>query len=78
MITAARGAPIESRSAMGTAALPSSLRTAGLDVRRQLAGRLEPRKVLRISEELLIGRVSAAEHFQGTFGQKAALSALGP
>jgi hypothetical protein len=28
-------------------------------------------KVLRISEEPLIGRVSAAEYFQGAFGQKA-------
>jgi hypothetical protein len=50
----------------------------GLEVPRLLPGRPESRKVLRIPDEPLIGRVSATEYFQGAFGQKAALSAIEP
>jgi hypothetical protein len=42
----------------------------GLEVPRQLLDRPDSRNVLRIPEESLIGRASAAEYFQGPFGQK--------
>jgi hypothetical protein len=38
----------------------------------------EPEATNRNRICIQIGRVSAAEHLQGAFGQKAALSALGP
>jgi hypothetical protein len=46
----------------------------GLEIRRLPPGRPESRKVLRIPEEPLIGRVSAAS----AFGQKAAPSPIEP